>query len=856
MVCLLLLLSCSTHVRLAEALDPCLSLPASAGPSSLELPACGNGVLDPGEVCDDGNRVGGDGCNAWCSGFDRMTRACTMAGQNPFYASAAAGDQRQSCLSTMMGRSTFGPSQARFCNLNALAAAPDGKYLVVAEGGLLVKMELFTDSFASSLSFLPATVIQPLARVCSLAILPTGVIVVHECQAQSIVLLLNEGAQLSTPFTMPLLQPQHAQTALRSYLDEDLFLVAGVPHSTPNNAAAASCVHVYSFNVASGSGALLASIDCIVYNVIEKGLIYPSFSIAGMVPYQITKEGCPFQMQAALCYVVHMQRADMQVLKAYLAADGGLDIQYTVSTDDAVNVLGAPLIAQSPRSGNKYTLTGNCFTMQQHKWNRMDTIKQPPPMVALGNTCGPMPFQPNAAQCSTPLNNPFITDVASSSYLLPLGLSSTHQHQTLLNIFTGAHVALYKQILDNTHNGTVPIDFVELPGTLDVVYITRTTIGLISTKGLVHMDLFHPGYCRATPAIKCPKGFFGSVSGGVCEPCVVQANGEVDASVSAQIQCAGLIQEQQRRRRRRNLLGASAAASSFQSAPYTHMGLIVTKDVTRTMLDELAKYYLVMKGQNCTNAEEVAADGSMTAHEPYNMLADYSEAQQPLPQSQLITTLIANASKRDKRDYAAQAANEYLIGWTHQETAVIDAVSAQADSTVTPPERLQHLVQTCGVSSELIAALENSTCRRIKMNSNFHRFWLPCALSVASTLSSSSTRNATQARSLLQSTGAAPSAIIEHSQCTFMSSTTVTYNAVGFNANDKPGTLSKLGTPSPGAGAGASTDANGNMWLILGGIGGGLLVSGLVVLVLYCYCIAGPSSSASTRVDEVGYKRA
>ncbi|MGO9291479.1 MAG: DUF4215 domain-containing protein [Polyangia bacterium] len=29
-------------------------------------PLCGNGVLDPGERCDDGNRVNGDGCNAFC----------------------------------------------------------------------------------------------------------------------------------------------------------------------------------------------------------------------------------------------------------------------------------------------------------------------------------------------------------------------------------------------------------------------------------------------------------------------------------------------------------------------------------------------------------------------------------------------------------------------------------------------------------------------------------------------------------------------------------------------------------------------------------------------------------------------
>jgi cysteine-rich repeat protein len=31
------------------------------------VPACGDGILDGGEVCDDGNTVGGDGCAADCS---------------------------------------------------------------------------------------------------------------------------------------------------------------------------------------------------------------------------------------------------------------------------------------------------------------------------------------------------------------------------------------------------------------------------------------------------------------------------------------------------------------------------------------------------------------------------------------------------------------------------------------------------------------------------------------------------------------------------------------------------------------------------------------------------------------------
>jgi cysteine-rich repeat protein len=48
-------------------------------------PTCGNGKLEHGETCDDGNKVSGDGCNAFCSlsTFDRCDKGsdCKGAGQ-------------------------------------------------------------------------------------------------------------------------------------------------------------------------------------------------------------------------------------------------------------------------------------------------------------------------------------------------------------------------------------------------------------------------------------------------------------------------------------------------------------------------------------------------------------------------------------------------------------------------------------------------------------------------------------------------------------------------------------------------------------------------------------------------------
>ncbi|NUO52737.1 MAG: DUF4215 domain-containing protein [Polyangiaceae bacterium] len=51
-----------------------LILRAYDSPSACRLdctvPFCGDGIMDGGEVCDDGNNVGGDGCSANCSSLN------------------------------------------------------------------------------------------------------------------------------------------------------------------------------------------------------------------------------------------------------------------------------------------------------------------------------------------------------------------------------------------------------------------------------------------------------------------------------------------------------------------------------------------------------------------------------------------------------------------------------------------------------------------------------------------------------------------------------------------------------------------------------------------------------------------
>ena len=129
-----------------------------SAPENDELPLCGNGRLDAGEICDDGNRVGGDGCNAWCTAFDAMTSTCILAGKNahcPYEKTVINGE----------------PPKTVFCNLKCIDASPDGQYVVMADLGTVIRMNLFTNDVGNSISTFSASITQSFSPICSLAIL-------------------------------------------------------------------------------------------------------------------------------------------------------------------------------------------------------------------------------------------------------------------------------------------------------------------------------------------------------------------------------------------------------------------------------------------------------------------------------------------------------------------------------------------------------------------------------------------------------------------------------------------------------------------------------------------------------------
>ena len=137
----------------AQSPYECFDAPSSSPPRT--LPLCGNGRLDAGEVCDDGNQNNFDGCNAFCSAYDGMAAAGTLAG-----VPSGCGPDEKGILSGSIG-------QIRFCNLQAIASGLDGSYVVLADGATVLRYDLFTDLEKGSIRQLDISVVIPLSEVAA-----------------------------------------------------------------------------------------------------------------------------------------------------------------------------------------------------------------------------------------------------------------------------------------------------------------------------------------------------------------------------------------------------------------------------------------------------------------------------------------------------------------------------------------------------------------------------------------------------------------------------------------------------------------------------------------------------------------
>jgi cysteine-rich repeat protein len=806
--------------------------PGKAGPSMRDLPLCGNGILDFGEICDDGNRIGGDGCNAWCSAFDAMTGTCTLAGKNsicPF------------------GRTVVGasgsPSQSIFCDLRCIDTSADGQYVVFADMGTLLKMDLFTDQVASSVSILPASIAQSFAPICSLAILePDSSILVRECSSQRFSLLTADGGASTLVANFgDVFLPLFAKDSKATYYDKKArkAVIAGVPRGSTD-----WCIHLYSIdiptqaNFSSGlfgpvNGAampILASVPCIAYNVIEGATIYPSFSVQGMQPKSVSLEPCmQMHMPNSMCYVVYMERNDMQFLRAYIPENGGIDIAFSSSTNVMNNALGHPMVKYGTNN-MIYTSLGTCF---QAKSNVRTMEGKIPPTFTLGNACKLAPT--SGLDCATPLNNPFMTEIMTSPYLLAEGLSVSHTHGELSNIFSGRCLQssfnngmvntsgpmLYKSILQSTYANTTPIDFVELPGNMDIVYITSTSVGLISTKRFTLYDRNNPGYCRATNLIYCPQGFFGTVASGTCSPCTNKTSAGYGTSVAWQIKCSASGSPSGRR----------SLLSSTEDAPYEKFSSVVTRDINEVNLATSLCSYLTSKGLTCPSVGSTA----MTPLQQYNMAADAADSGSVQTQgfgATLIQCLISVAETKLGRSLFRSNGAEYSTTWVSAGTNLLLASSSPAQATSTPPTPLSvnDSTNNAAVLSHQDYLVILNTCKNSR---GLLGGWLGCSVPyvVGTNATYNNVQNALLGRRRLLQTGGggsiqrADSSIVEHQGLSMASATSITWS----NANVNPPPSSVI---APNTNNVKSSESEFPVWL---GVLIGVIGLGIVVVLIFLF---------------------
>ena len=829
----------------------CWNVPNSYPPDISDLPLCGNGILDPGEVCDDGNKLGGDGCNAWCSAYDAMTGTCTLAGKNshcPFGR-------------TVLGNSGA-PSQSIFCDLRCIDASPDGQYVVFADAGTLVRMNLFTDQVASSLSILPASISQSFTPICSLAIFePDSSIIVHECIRQRFLLLTSDGG-ISTLIVdlSAIFLPSVVKGAKATYFDKKArtAIVAGVPTSSYSNSGNQDwCVLVLSLDVptqanySSGSaGAIgvaqvpvLARIPCVAYNVVEGALIYPSFSVQGMQPKTVSLEPCMhMHMLNSLCYVVYMERSDMQFLRAYIPKNGGVDIAYAVSTNIMNNALGHPLVKYGSHN-MIYTSLGACF---QSESNIRTTQGRIPPAVTLGNACKNVPTL--GLGCSTPFNNPFMTEIMTTPYLLPEGLSVANTHRDLSLIFSSkcqplsssasslhgmvntSGPMLYKNILQSTYANTTPVDFVEIPGIMDIVYITPTSVGLISTKRFTFYDRNNPGYCRATNLIYCPQNSFGDVKGGTCFSCANKLSPGFGVSVAWQIACLSSVSGSASSRR--SLISAS------ENAPYERFSSVVTRDISEAHVTASVCSFLTASGLPCPSTGSVA----MTPFQQYNMAADAADSGLQITQpgsggGTLIQCLIEEAEKSSGRRIFRSNSAEYSTTYVSSGTRLL---LASANLSQFNARRVP--TTTTITNGTLLSEAEylNISKRCVQdIGLGLVRGWLSCSIPyfVNSTLFSGNneTRNnnliARRRRHLLQQSvqtlQPSDSNMVVHQDLSLASGSSISWNNVVINSQSSQVNL--------GSGAGQQDTSSGfPIWLgVVIGVAGLAIVIALL-FVFYC----------------------
>lgn len=315
----------------------------------------------------------------------------------------------------------------------------------------------------------------------------------------------------------------------------------------------------------------------------------------------------------------------------------------------------------------------------------------------------------------------------------------------------------------------------EIPTTRDLVYITATSVGLISTKGIVLNDPYNPGYCIPTKLIQCPAGMYGVV-GGPCMPCHAEAND--GTSIAAQVQCLGQApapgdEDTNSSATRRRLL-----STSMQSPPYMSTTHVVSRNMQKRHFDTLAAYIMLKKGFACPTAE----DSSLTPPLQFNMAADAvlaGGAGSAMPEQQIVEALIASAENLTQLELSMPVQDEYTVTWSTQHLGLLNLASR---TRVALPVNDTYMQAMCPAGALVargngsIAGLAEAlgVCDNL-INKPIPRVWMPCAADALLAWWGDA-EGAAGARRLLQAPqqGAKP-VVVEQSAATLYSDTAIIY---------------------------------------------------------------------------------
>jgi hypothetical protein len=395
----------------------------------------------------------------------------------------------------------------------------------------------------------------------------------------------------------------------------------------------------------------------------------------------------------------------------------------------------------------------------------------------------------------------------------------------------------YKGILEATYGNTTPVDFVEIPSTQDIIYITPTSIGLIGMRQFQLMDPKNRGYCRVNDVLSCPPDFFGSVQHGTCGACNDTKAAGFGVSVAWQVKCASSTMSKLSSGDKNKFIPKTIMSTDHTSTG-ERISTLISNDVDEDVLYEAICAYAQTTGQKCPDRKLAG----LSPKQQFNSAADFETQDASFTNSMLdsrvnttsfIKKLIQRAENKNKINVlsTASSAGEYISTWTSQGESMI-----KSSFSVTQFQSIQKL-KNITIQNKTIQYNESKLIQACFFNANVNQItvWLQCAIPFLVNASGANTISArNRRRRLLQDAGNSQNnsnsnldtKVNSNQDLTLISSSPIVYNPLLFVDNGNDLVVKNMNTQKEN-----SSDAF-PMWagILIG-------VTGLVVIIVLIFCL-------------------